>query len=74
MTEENGFSTISCVDGGATSYVHDPVAAYVACDHTTAQFREIVAIEFDKALFNNSANVIVLVAYISCSELAATKK
>ena len=61
-------------DGGATLYVHDRVAAYVKNDHTTAQFPEVVAIEFDKAFFSASSNVIVVVAYISCSELAAAKK
>ena len=74
VAEEGGFSTVACEDGGATLYVHDRVAAYVKNDHTTAQFPEVVAIEFDKAFFSASSNVIVVVAYISCSELAAAKK
>ena len=73
MAEEDGFSTVSCEDGGATFYVHDR-AACVVRDHTTAQFPEVVAIEFEKAFFNTRSNVIVVVAYISCSELEASKK
>ena len=74
VPEENGFSTVSCEDGGATLHVHDRAAAYKLRDHTTVQFPEVVAIEFEKAFFNTSSNVIVVVAYISCSELKAAKK
>ena len=74
LAEEGGFSTVSCEDGGATLYVHDRAAAFVVRDHTTAHFPEVVAIEFEKAFFSTSSNVIVVVAYISCSELAVAKK
>ena len=74
MLDENGFSTDSCEDGGATLHVHDRVAADVVRDYTTAQFPEVVAIGFDKTFFNIRANVILVVACSSCSELAAAKK
>ena len=74
VPEENGFSTVSCEDSRATLYVHDRAAAYVVRDHTTVQSPEVVGIEFEKAFFSTSSNVIVVVAYISCSELKAAKK
>ena len=42
-------------------------------DPTSSLFPEVVAIEFDKVLFSTSTNVIVVVAYISGSELPAAK-
>ena len=54
--------------------MHDRAAAFVIRDHTTTHFPEVVAIEFEKAFFSTSSNVIVVVAYISWSELAAAKK
>ena len=74
LAEDGGFSTVSCEDGGATLYVHDRAAAFVVRDHTTAHFPEVVAIEFEKAFFSTSSDVNVVVAYISCSELEASKK
>ena len=74
VPEENGFSTVSCEDSRATLYVHDRAAAYVVRDHTRVQIPEVVAIEFEKAAFSTSSNVIVVVTYISCSELKAAKK
>ena len=54
--------------------MHDRAAAYVVRDHTRVQIPEVVAIEFEKAAFSTSSNVIVVVTYISCSELKAAKK
>ena len=37
-------------------------------------FPEVIAVEFDEVLFSTSTNVIIVVAYISCSELPPAKK
>ena len=73
-TDGAGNATVTCEDGGATLYVHERASGLTVRDHTSSLFPEVTAVEFDKALFSTSTNVVIVVAYISCSELPPAKK
>ena len=73
-TDGAGNAIVTCEDGGATLYVHERASGLTVRDHTSSLFPEVTAVEFDKALFSTSTNVIIVVAYISCSELPPAKK
>ena len=58
-------------DGGVTLYGHSSISDVFVRDHTSNVYPEVAAVEYKGEFFIVSSNVVVVTAYISCSNLEA---